>query len=242
MILLLGDIHGNFNYIMKQIDKLNIDNCTIIQVGDFGIGFSSEGNDSNFLLQFNEFLKTKNIKMFVIRGNHDNPYYFKGDHRFSNLELLPDYTTLNIDNKNFLFIGGAISIDRRHRILENVKSARYNSTRRCYWYDEKLIFDEKFLKEAKNIDVLITHTAPDFCNPNNKWGFGPLVNGYCEEDENLKEELIQERNLMTKIWDILCENNKIEKHFYGHFHKSNVEKIVDCEHRLLNINELFELR
>ena len=242
MILLLGDIHGNFNYLMKHIEKTKIDNCIIIQVGDFGIGFTNEDNDTRFLLGFNDFLSKKNITLYAIRGNHDNPDFFKGQHKYSNLQLLPDYTVLNLENKNFLFVGGAVSIDRKPRILENMKYARYGSRRRTYWYDEKVTYDENLIKEFRDIDILVTHTAPDFCLPTNKLGFGNLVETFCADDENLKEELIEERTVMTKMWNILNENNKIQKHFYGHFHRSNIEQIVDCEHRLLNINELYELR
>jgi hypothetical protein len=37
MILMLGDIHGNFNYLKQNIKQKRIDNCVIIQVGDFGL-------------------------------------------------------------------------------------------------------------------------------------------------------------------------------------------------------------
>ena len=35
MVLLLGDIHGNFNFLKHQIHSKQITDCTIIQVGDF---------------------------------------------------------------------------------------------------------------------------------------------------------------------------------------------------------------
>lgn len=242
MILLLGDIHGNFEYLKHKINTYKITDCSIIQVGDFGIGFTSFENDKNILANLNDFLSNKNITLYAIRGNHDNPDFFRGDFIFSNLELVPDYTVLQLDGRNILCIGGAISIDRKPRIVEDMSAARYGSARRKYWHDEKIVYKEDFIKTVRNVDTLVTHTAMDFCLPNNKFGFGSLVEEFAYDDKNLKTELTEERELMTKIWDELCENNKITNHFYGHFHRSHVERIVDCEHRLLNIDELFEFR
>ena len=127
MILLIGDIHGNFNYLKHQITQKNITDCTIIQVGDFGIGFTNRDNDIETLKNLNDFLMGQNITMLAIRGNHDNPDFFKGDIEFTNLKLLPDYTTLNLEGNNFLFIGGAISVDRTARIKENNSNIKYGS-------------------------------------------------------------------------------------------------------------------
>jgi calcineurin-like phosphoesterase family protein len=68
------------------------------------------------LENLNKFLHEKDIFMIAIRGNHDNPEYFKGDYKFTNLHLVPDYTVLKLEGQNFLFIGWSISIDRKPRI------------------------------------------------------------------------------------------------------------------------------
>ncbi len=242
MILILGDIHGNFDYLKYKIDHNKITDCYIIQVGDFGIGFTSQENDNRLLENLNDFLRDRNIILYAIRGNHDNPDFFQGNHFYSNLHLVPDYTVLKLDNRNVLCIGGAISIDRIPRIQEDMSAARYGSDRRNYWHDEKIVTNFDFVKKVRDIDTLVTHTAMDFCLPNNKLGFGSLVEDFANYDKNLKDDLKEERSLMTKIWDELCDNNKVTHHFYGHFHRSHVERIVDCDHRLLNINELFEFR
>jgi UDP-2,3-diacylglucosamine pyrophosphatase LpxH len=241
MILLLGDIHGNFNFLKHQIHSKQITDCTIIQVGDFGIGFTNKENDEQTLRNLNEFLKDVNVILYVIRGNHDNPTFFNGDHDFSNLKLLPDYTTLNLEGHNLLFIGGAISVDRTHRIKENNINIRYGSRKRCYWDNEGITYNPEFLKTLNNIDIVITHTAPDWCEPNNKLGFGSFVEDWAKNDNKLIGDLIFERNQMTNIFLDLKENNKIKKHFYGHFHKSNLETINGIDHHLLDINEFYHL-
>jgi hypothetical protein len=49
------------------------------------------------------------------------------------------------------FIGGAISIDRTGR-KEGVS----------YWSDESIIYKPELIQ---NVDILVTHTAPSFCHP-----------------------------------------------------------------------------
>ena len=120
MILLLGDIHGNFEYVKYLIKNHQISDCTIIQVGDFGVGFTHESNQIEVLMHLNKFLKLKNITMYALRGNHDDPKYFLGNHMYSNLKLVEDYFTLEIDGHKILLIGGAISIDRNQRISADV--------------------------------------------------------------------------------------------------------------------------
>ncbi len=241
MILLIGDIHGNFNYLKYQITQKNITDCTIIQVGDFGIGFTNRDNDIETLKNLNDFLMGQNITMLAIRGNHDNPDFFNGDYDLSNLKLLPDYTTMNVDDYNFLFIGGAISVDRTDRIKENNTNMKYGSRKRCYWEGEDIEYNPQITKNLKGIDIVVTHTAPDWCWPNNKLGFGKFVEDWAKYDKNLIEDLRFERNQMTNIFLDLYENNQIKKHFYGHFHKSKLETHNGIDHHLLDINEIYHL-
>lgn len=241
MILTLGDIHGNFNFLKHQIHSKKITDCTIIQVGDFGIGFTYKENDEQTLNNLNDFLKDVNVTLLAIRGNHDNPDFFNGDYILSNLKLLEDYSTINIDNHNFLFIGGAISVDRTQRIKENNSNIRYGSRKRCYWENEGIVYRPEITKNLRDIDIVVTHTAPDWCDPNNKLGFGSFVEDWAKYDRSLIDDLLFERNQMRNMFLDLYENNKIKKHFYGHFHKSKFETINGVDHHLLDINEFYHL-
>jgi hypothetical protein len=241
MILILGDIHGNFNYLKYLITNKGIQDCTIIQVGDFGIGFTHEDNDTLTLKNLNDFLGENGITMFAIRGNHDNPVFFKGNHLYENLKLLPDYSTLDLEGNNFLFIGGAISVDRTERIRENNSNIKYKSRKRCYWDNEGIDYKPEITKNINNVDIIITHTAPNWCYPNNKLGFGKFVEDWAKYDTGLITDLTLERNIMTNIFLDIYQNNKIKKHFYGHFHKSMLETHQDVDHHLLDINEIYHL-
>lgn len=242
MVLFLGDIHGNFEYLKHLIISRKISDCFIIQVGDFGIGFTNPINDKFVLSSLNDFMSDKNIILIAIRGNHDDPDYFKGNHIYSNLRLVEDYTVMTIEDKKYLFIGGAISVDRIPRIANNMAYARYGNDKKGFWYGEKVVFDEDKLLACENIDIIVTHTAPEWCVPDNRLGFGSLVENFASDDSNLKTELAEERKVMSDIFNTLKEKNNIKKAYYGHFHKSEVTIFNNIEHHLLNINEIKELR
>ena len=59
--------------------------------------------------------------------------------------------------ENHLFIGGAVSIDRVPR--------RMDTRSESWWKDEVVNFDFERVKEFRDIDRVICHTAPDFCQP-----------------------------------------------------------------------------
>lgn len=220
-LLALGDIHGAWGKLFYDILTKDIRDCNIICVGDLGIGFSDD-EDHNAKFMNNRF-KEKNINFYGIRGNHDDPSYFEGEKRInlSNFELVEDYTITDYKGLSVQLIGGAISIDRTGRAKDV-----------SWWPNENVVFEPD---KCKQVDILVTHTAPSWCAPVE---FGEIVYGWAEEDQELIQDLTRERKTMDEIFS-LC---KPEQHFYGHFHYSNTEVINGCKHKLLNINELYELR
>lgn len=240
MIIFLGDIHGCFEHIKNQIKRLNISDCTLIQLGDFGIGFNHPEADNKKLSDMNELFKIQNIDGYVIRGNHDNPDYFTGNHMLSNLKLMPDYSIIEADDMKIGLIGGAISIDRKSRLSNDTRNAAYGSTKKSYWFDELVKYDESKIKSMKDLDILCTHTAPDWCKPNNKIGFGSLVESFASKDEKLLDDLRNERSTMSRIFNEIQKQSFIKNHFYGHFHRSEITINGICTHRLCDINEFVE--
>lgn len=239
-LLFLGDIHRNFNLVKYYVKSYDITNADIIQVGDFGVGFKKIDRDMEELKRVNNTLSINNVTLYAIRGNHDYKPYFDNDpFNLSNIKLVKDYSVLSLSNHKILLMGGAISVDRVERI-EGYRTGKYKY--RNWWSDESFELDIDKLKDVKDVDIVVTHSAPEFCHPMNTEGFGFLVDSKSKNDEYLKTDLLTERKLITDAFDIIQENNNITHHYYGHFHNSAFREINGVKHRLLNIEELWEER
>jgi DNA repair exonuclease SbcCD nuclease subunit len=228
-IIFWGDTHGDLTLIKNFINRLKIEDALIIQVGDFGIGFEWQDSD-DLLKSYQSFLKSTNNHLWAIRGNHDDPKYFKGNHKFDNLWLVPDYTTATINDKGFLFIGGATSVDRKKR------NGYITGCGGDYWFDESVVYDDK-VKEMYNINVIVTHTCPDVYLPLTRGGYISKI----EKEPLLKRDVIKEREILTQVYNDLKDNNYIEYWFMGHFHKYQ-KMMVDVTNFIqLDVQENYEL-
>lgn len=223
-ILLCGDHHGEYHAVLDAIKRLDIRDCYIIHVGDGGEGFilNPEKQQREFEY-YNNIFQHRNIIYCSIRGNHSNPYYFRSSQvNLDNFKLLEDYTIVSYKSKTIQLIGGAISIDRCIR-----KSGR------DYWEEEAVDFDKS---KCKKVDVLITHTSPQWCFP---YGCdNPMVNSWCARDHKLRGEIIEERLILEEIFKA-CQPSV---YAYGHFHVSHSEFQKGCLCKALTINELWELK
>lgn len=222
-VFVIGDIHGLFVKLVDQIVKNDLMDCVMISVGDYGIGFNSSYKDElETQKKINDFLKLRNIMLYIIRGNHDDPSFFKGAGRlvFSNLEFLEDYTVKDINDEKFLFVGGALSIDRKYR-RDGIS----------YWIDEVFTLDESQVTEC---DVLITHSAPSWIGPFDKAG----ISGWCDKDPTLWDECLKERKDHNKLFKLA----KPKKSYCGHFHCSTVVDFDGCWATILNELEIKEHR
>lgn len=244
---LIGDTH-TLGTLFKIIDSNNLRDSNLIHVGDFGLGFVSIAQDLKNLELIDEMLMETNNRLYVIRGNHDNPIFWdksKGLNlpKLHNLVLVEDYSVFKIEDKNVLFVGGAISIDRQPR----KEDFPYPS----WWEDETFKYDplklDKAIVKAGNIDIVVTHTAPSFCKPR-KGSKSSIVDHYAVIEKahgnNLCEELDKERLNVDELYnDLITHYKKTPSHwFYGHFHSSWKEKISKINFVLLGINEVYEVK
>jgi predicted phosphodiesterase len=247
-VFYLGDIHGNFNLIHQYVKLYGIKDAHIIQVGDFGVGFKTVEKETRMLEMFHDILVKNNVHVWAIRGNHDYKPHFDNDpFGFTNIHLIPDYTVLELVGKRILCIGGAISVDRKYRYTKAQRVGNFDNQTlgvESWWPDELFILDRDKLGEMRDIDIVVTHTAPHYCEPDNTFGFGPFVEGIVREtgDTELKTDLLVERQQVTDAFTILKMNNNITHHYYGHFHKTDVMNCDGIKHRLLNVSELWEER
>lgn len=226
-----GDVHGNFKFLSWLVKAHKIEESAIIQVGDFGIGFDPPEVDRKNLERLSLTLKKQNVLLYVVRGNHDDPSYFDGNFTdFDNIFLVPDYSVIRIGEKNHLFVGGAISVDRTSRTLGV-----------DMWKGEEFILDESRLEGLTGIDVLVTHNCMSFLTP-------VTVNSnilkFCESDPDLLTDISRERMAISLMWHILARENlnKIELHVYGHYHFSHTTFVEDTKHVLLGIEKTLYAR
>jgi len=232
-MLICGDIHSNIDVIPKYLKNMELTNCAVFQVGDFGIGFDSEYKELRRLNYLNKRMERSGSDLYVIRGNHDNPMYFDGSYNLSNIFLLTDYTEVDINGWNILCIGGAISVDRTER-----KGYWNPKKTQDYWKNEGLVFDEDKLNEFRYIDIVITHSAPNFCYPLSKNG----IQKWIALDNELSNDVLIERHQLSMIYEILSKNNKIINWYYGHFHQNSISYNNDTKFTCIDINTLIEHR
>lgn len=238
-LLLLGDIHGELSVIYDYIERLDLTHVTILQVGDFGYGF-----DKPALILLDDFLKNKNINLIINRGNHDNYYNhfpnlikLKFVKKLSNIIFLKDFDILGWGDKRILCIGGATSIDRIDRVVDE-----------SYWVQESINYDkinfnseentfQRFMYDAhtKNIDVVISHTAPLSFHLYLK--LSSLEYRY-KNDPTLKQDLEREHNFLDNMLNVIQPKQWI----CGHFHQSVMLDALDTKCGVLGINELYEVR
>jgi len=219
-IYIVGDIHGKWDQLFLKIKAAGVRDLILIGVGDLGIGFLDPNKQARQFDYVNSFFGGKGIDFIGIRGNHDDPSYYDSSIDRSNFKLLADYTSLILNDKEFLLVGGAVSIDRKIR-KEGVS----------YWADEKFILDHSKIKRC---DVLVTHSAPTWSGPFDKSG----ISGWCDRDETLWDECLQER----KDHDVLIKLCGASRHYCGHFHTSSSVDFDGCISTILDELEVKEIR
>lgn len=222
-VYFLGDTHTlAFTNILK---KHNLKDFILIHVGDAGEGFRGNSyTDVYDLDSLNKYCRDNNGRIFIVRGNHSNPDFYTKDHWSTKCEFVkfvPDYTYFNINGKVCLFVGGAVSIDRQDRILDD-----------DYWRGEEFHLLDTY-KDLPSCDILITHTSPTSTFPIDGLS---RISGWFKNDPTLREELIKERANLQ----LLYEHVNCNKLYYGHFHHSASEYFNGCYHRCLNIDELVD--
>lgn len=237
-LFFLGDTHG-YTRIPKLISK-SMSGGVIFHVGDFGVGFISRFRELENLKTLNDELGVLGVKLYVVRGNHDDPKFFKESTKkqsvdelnLENIVLLEDHTmvaiTVNDVNKNVYCNGGAVSIDRMGRVHDV-----------SYWSDEKFYCPESDeLDKITDVDIIVTHTRPNGVWP---YTYNTLVEHFILEDGNLDYDLKSEGEKMFNMFSTIKKNNPQDiTHYYGHFHNSFTDFNDNIKHVCLDISEIKE--
>jgi hypothetical protein len=166
-VLMLGDTHGNLQFMQQAIAYAVGQNCThVCQLGDNGFLFNP-GAGTHKLDQVDRRLEAAGLQMWWLPGNHEN-YTLIGQllakHNAAllwpepvewtpNITFLPRGARWEWDGVRFGAVGGAVSIDKDRRVPGRS------------WWDAETITDEQEAQmvewfTAEPVDVLLTHDAP----------------------------------------------------------------------------------
>lgn len=150
-VLMVGDVHGRFGDLNKLINKKKPD--IVIQVGDnayYWLNNVAKGE-----------IKPQGCKVYLVPGNHENwdmIHSRVGRHKLDPTEIEENIfycsigSSITINDKKILFIGGADSIDKIMR------------TNKLDWFREEEILSNKdvdfILDNHEHADIIVSHTCP----------------------------------------------------------------------------------
>ena len=241
-LIIIGDIHGRLPMIIKQMSEHS--DTLFISTGDCHLGEQTFDSDIEMFEKIEYSLSINNNVLVLIRGNHDNPKYFKKASTFRTLLgetaphvlLVPDYSIIKTSQFNILCIGGARSIDRVFKIKD-----------KDWWQNENIQRpDDNFFEETNDIDIIISHSAPLFAQPLEfsdelKFYNSFIVNAYAIYDYKMKNDIYKERLLLKGIYEKLNNKHHIQYILFGHYHKSIESKYNKTKCISLSVGEFKSL-
>jgi len=219
-LVFIGDVHNKFSNIVEHMSEYS--DTLFISTGDMHLGERSFDFDIERLENIEYSLSINNNILMIIRGNHDNPKYFKKNSTFRTLLeetaphiiLIPDYSIIKTSKYNILCIGGARSVDRVFGIKD------------ITWFQNENIQkpDDNFFNQNNNIDIIVSHSAPLFAEPlefsNELKHYNSfIINAYSIYDAKMKNDIYKEKLLLKGVYEKLNNKRHIQYLVYGHYHK-----------------------
>lgn len=197
-LYVVGDVHGKWRELVyKAAESYKIINSDILVLGDFGVGFEKPKYLDDQYKRITKRLENNDLNIHVLRGNHDNPEYFKeGKPDFPRLHFLEDNKVHNLCERRVFIVGGANSTD----ITERIKDID--------WWEGEDIVRISTHDMPRRVDVIATHSAP--------LAFDPVVHRFEETPPEQYEKILDERRYLGEILNYV----KTDLWYYGHFHKS----------------------
>lgn len=207
-ILICGDIHGNYGKLNQLINRHKPEK--VLCCGDFGYFPKWHGHT-----YVNNYGRIKTIDQYCINTNGIPVYWCDGNHEdhhalqelakkdppcfMENVYYMKRGSVLKLDDgRNVLFMGGALSIDRAWRVLNE-----------SYWKEEVLTEEDLKSLPDTNIDIVISHTAPtDF-----KFRT-PLGKEIPDTSRDILQYVFEKYH--PKLW------------YFGHFHAYNAGTHKKC--------------
>lgn len=223
-LFITGDKHANFHPIHEfcREFKPKKDDVMII-LGDVGVNFFLNKYDTT---NKRDLLTHNKLTFFCLNGNHDyrasniSTYeeveMFGGivyqQKSFPRIIFAKNGEVYTINDKTFLTIDGAYSVDKFYRLRKGM-----------HWFPDEQISEEdkikveETIKRVKKVDYILSHTCPFSYEPTEVF-----LSGIDQSTVDHSQE----------IWlDGIKDRVEYKKLFCGHFHTS---KVVDKIHFLYN--------
>lgn len=212
-VYLVGDLNNNYKKFKCQLEAdENLKDCIFIFLGDMTFHDATSA-----FAQFGKLdaqLHERNIKSYIIRGNHDNPELWDENkhldlwnYKFKSFHRIGSNARITINGNKGIIISGAISLNRE----ELIPGVNYWPERDGVDLPDDII---DYGEGLKNIDFVIGHTGPvhndifkeqkTACEKYLKDGF--LVEDLEHEQKTLRSIL---RRYRPKRW--YCGHYHIEK-------------------------------
>jgi len=206
-IYIIGDLNCQSYRLMMKIELRHLANSHIIILGNFGIGTLNKSIEEKNLTITNNKLKSKNNKIYLLRGNLDNEKLFeKYKNKYKNIIFTEDYQVKSIEGLKFMFIGGSDSYDRVYH---------FNHKRK------KPIAFREFDIPNKGVDVVLSHENVSFIYPYNLYNLKP----FTKVDKWLYNDIKKKRNKLTNIYESLKKkNHKILSWYSSRYNTSLKER------------------
>lgn len=223
-IILIGDTHDTS--VTYELLNTRIPNGSdVVHIGDGGWGFGNPAyaieNALSWLDRINTLCVKLDIRLYHLRGNHDNPDSRIWDSKWPNIFLIHTGDTVEFPNeKSVLFVCGGVSVDRYVR-----------KEGESYWKGETT----QPLDNVPKCDIMFSHDCPEYFN-HPTISLPEHYGWYVEKDITLMDDCLKQRNIMGDI----VKQSEVKTIMYGHFHNDLKQEQNGVYARCLDISELFE--
>lgn len=228
-LFLSGDIHGEWKELVWTLTvKYGITEADVVVLGDFGIGF--DNSMPGLYKRTEKRLEEADIVIHALRGNHDDPEFFNGEHDYPRLKFLKDSTVYTFcGDKKALILGGACSTDITWRLKENQELASKGKSTRVWWPGEDI--KKTPIKDLPSrVDLILSHEAP--------LSFDPVLIRMTETPEYQYEKIKDSRKYLEEVFnEVWCD-----RWYYGHYHNHYLGTTGRTSWRGLGIMEIVEVR
>lgn len=156
-VAFVGDTHANALstlHVIREVEARGIK--TVVQVGDFGF-YPRLQLGQQFLHRVSRACVEAGITFHWVDGNHEDHESLPHEETTDPWELLPNLiwhprgTITELCGKRFMWMGGAVSVDK------------YARTPGLDWFHDEIPSERAWLRalEAGEADIMVSHDAPE---------------------------------------------------------------------------------